>query len=591
MKARGIEPPPLPTRKTKDNQRLVGIREFIDSSDYLDMKREVWPGVKDDLEAMSCPGILGAIIEQGIGGGKSYRVSIKLLYDLYKLAFLEVCLGVNPRLQWDLDPQAMISVANVSLKQSQAKKVVFGYVSTFIDRSPWFKEYLPRDKRITSEVRFSLPYSVFPGHSHQSSVIGLNLYSCVIDEGNFFVKAETSGIDYVAEMWDAIESRIRSRFGLDGFLGLISSRRTINDFTARKKRSLLTDKEAATRYHLPPSRAAWLDWPEEKKRTLRSGGPCRWREFSPHTYILSDTKQRYEEIEDKPGMWVPETLWDTFTTNPESAMRDHASVPSEALSPFIRRKDKIEPAWGDEDNVPLESPVLPHVKPHMWCQPGIRFEDLIADWFYGDAEEVYHFHVDLAATRDACGLAIARNSGVCAIAKSNTDSRKEKAPFVDVEAIICIKAPPKGEIDFSLIRRLLYWLREERGFKFRRSSYDGWQSRDSQQILKRKGFVVEELSVDRNKEAYTNLKEALYDGRLFFPPAHGQTQETPWEDVVGMAEKGDPCAIFQVELARLEDINDKKVDHPANGSKDLSDAVAGAVTQAIRMVRLGRETQ
>lgn len=563
--------------KVQSEGSPVDIRTFIEAPDYLGMNTGVWPGVKDDLEAMSQPGILGAIIEDGIGAGKSYRVSIKLLYDLYRLAYEEICLGQDPRPRFDLDSAAVISMATVSLNAKQAKKVVFGYCSAFVDRSPWFREYLPRDPRISSELRFfGRRYSVFPGHGHQSSVIGLDLFSCVIDEANFFTVAEdsgTSGIDYVEEMHDAIESRIRSRFGMDGFLGVISSRRTVDDFTARKKRALQKNPDTARRYYLPPSRPAWWGWPERKKQRWR------WREFERATLRFVGEPVEHEQATHRPGLMVPEPLWDSFATNPESALRDHVSIPSEVTEPFIRRRDKIRPEFE------MVSPVLPHVQPRDWLKNGVRFEDLVREDFFGDPEEWYHFHVDLAEKWDACGIAITRKSGVDQVAISKGERRPEKAALIDVELLIQIKAPPGGEIDFATVRKIIYWLRDERGFRFRTNSFDGYQSTDSVQIMQRRGFVIEKLSVDKNLEPYITLKDALYEGRLFFPPAHEQTPETPWDSVVALAEKGDPMAVFQVELTRLELVNDKKVDHPPRGSKDLADAVCGAVTQASRFTR------
>lgn len=585
--------------RAKDGQRLVGIREFIESPDYADRGSEVWPGVMESLEQMTAPGIQGAIVEMGIGGGKSFRLALLLSYLLYRLSYSQAVLGQNPRAQWDLAADAMISVANVSKDQKNAKRVVFGYIASMIDSSPWFKEYMPRDKTCNSELRFPHGYSIFPGHGHQSSVIGLNLYACVIDEANFFTLAETSGIDYVEEMYDAIESRLRSRFGLDGFLGVISSRRTVNDFTARKRRALQDDPDTAKRYFLPPPRPAWEDWPEGKKARWN------WKAFDQGSYKFSTGPHLYADIKEpedraqaeadaraklpqkkkgrtgqgSPLLWVPETLWGPFATNPESSLRDHASIPSDAICPYIRRRDLILPDFGDPEQglPPMVSPVLPTTKPRDWMNTYVDFDRLVSDDFWGDPNSVYHFHVDLSKTKDATGLAITCNAGTDAAAWVESEGRPERAALIEVSAIICIQAPPNGEISFSRVREILYWLKEVRGFRFRKCSFDGWQSTDSIQILQSKGFDVEILSVDRNLDAYDTLKDALYEGRLFFPPAHGQDPYTTWDRIYYLDEQGDPCARFQRELAQLELISDKRVDHPPTGSKDLTDAVAGAV--------------
>lgn len=43
---------------------------------------------------------------------------------------------------------------------------------------------------------------------------------------------------------------------------------------------------------------------------------------------------------------------------------------------------------------------------------------------------------------------------------------------------------------------------------------DSFQSKDTQQQLKEKGFNTEELSVDVNPQPYNRLKMALYETRL-----------------------------------------------------------------------------
>lgn len=118
--------------------------------------------------------------------------------------------------------------------------------------------------------------------------------------------------------------------------------------------------------------------------------------------------------------------------------------------------------------------------------------------------------------------------------------------------------PPGGEVDLAKVREFIIALRE-RGFNIAGVSYDGFQSADSQQILRRHGFVVKTVSVDRNMSQYQMLKELAQEGRLTlyrYPP-------------------------FFEEAAQLEIIREQKVDHPRGGSKDVTDAVAGAVSEAL----------
>ena len=83
-------------------------------------------------------------------------------------------------------------------------------------------------------------------------------------------------------------------------------------------------------------------------------------------------------------------------------------------------------------------------------------------------------------------------------------------------------------------------------------------SADSLQQLNAKGFNAEVLSIDRTTLPYENLKTAFYEGRVVL-------YDYP---------------ILLAELRALERVQEGKhikIDHPPKGSKDCSDALAGAL--------------
>lgn len=558
-----------------DGVPLVGVREFVTSSDYLGLA-DFYPEALNDLEAMNAEGIQGYIIEAGLGGGKSYLTAALLGYRLYRMAYADVILKDDPRPKLGLARGSKLYVANVAIKEKTAKEIVFDRLLGAIEKSPWFREYLPHNPRTRSEIEFFAPYAVFPGHSKISSVAGFDVFAAAIDEANLFVDSSndsgTKGQDYADVMFTELYNRVLSRFGRFGYLGVISSRKTVRDFTARKKRELEQSPVAARSWYLPLARTSWHNWPSVRVKDNR------WRQFDTDGLVWSTPPTKHDE-RGTDGLWVPEAFWPAFETKPEEALRDLASLPSESLEPFIRKQSFIRPAFGD-----LEPPILRGVKGADWLLTK-DFDTLVSPDFRGDAEASYHFHVDLALRRDAAAIAVAHCSGKLDAAMLEGETRRpEKAVLIDLDIVIRITAPPNGEIDFATIRRILYWLRDVRGFRFRRSSYDGWQSVDSQQILTRKGFLVEEFSLDRTLTGYGTLKDVLYERRLYFPPAHGQTAQTTTEELVALAHTGDPNAVLQVELRQLELVNGRKVDHPPRGSKDCADAVAGAVTQVQRSI-------
>ena len=174
----------------------------------------------------------------------------------------------------------------------------------------------------------------------------------------------------------------------------------------------------------------------------------------------------------------------------------------------------------------------------------------LSEWFQPAGKQPRYIHVDLGLTRDACGMAMA----TC---EAGADC--ETGPRVVVELAHRLQAPSGGESDPSRPREIILAL-VRRGFNIAQVSYDGWQSADSKQILARQGIRTATVSVDRTMEAYETVKELLMDGRLALPPSD----------------------ILETELRGLEIVGGRKVDHPAGGSKDVADAVAGAVYEAVR---------
>jgi hypothetical protein len=131
----------------------------------------------------------------------------------------------------------------------------------------------------------------------------------------------------------------------------------------------------------------------------------------------------------------------------------------------------------------------------------------------------------------------------------------EEKPVIWVDLALEIKAPPQGEIDIPKVRAVLYNL-SRLGMQFGSITFDTYGSQESLKTLKDKGYPAEEYSLDRTKEGYEELKDAIYDERLWCYPH----------------------PLLQRELGQLEDTG-KKIDHPAfpGASKDVADALAGAV--------------
>lgn len=91
-------------------------------------------------------------------------------------------------------------------------------------------------------------------------------------------------------------------------------------------------------------------------------------------------------------------------------------------------------------------------------------------------------------------------------------------------------------------------------------------STDSIQQMRKKRIKASYVSVDRDLLPYHDLREAIYEERC------------EWPEYMTFMRNGDTklVEIAKVELLQLVDVG-KKIDHPAGGSKDVTDAMAAVV--------------
>ena len=135
----------------------------------------------------------------------------------------------------------------------------------------------------------------------------------------------------------------------------------------------------------------------------------------------------------------------------------------------------------------------------------------------------------------------------------------EAAPRVIVDAVRYWQPTSTNSVDLSEVKDYIIELRE-RGFSLGVVTFDRWNSHDMMQQLKHYGINTELLSVA--KKHYEDMALLITEERVYGPE----------------------LKLLIDELLQLR-IRGDKVDHPRKGSKDLADAVCGAVYNAIARSR------
>lgn len=534
-------------------ERPATIREFM-GPEYLNIEGKVRAAIMVELETIIGDDVSSewmtkypqAMITGGIGIGKTTVASIVLPW----LAHWVLCLK-NPQEFFNLLPGSRIAFMQMSTSGSQAKEVVFGDIKARIQYSPWFQAKYPYDKDFKNQLRFEKDIWILPGDSSETTFEGYNILGGILDEADSH--KVTKEKDYAEQGYTTIFSRVQSRFGAVerpdgsvhsyGFLLVIGQMKKGNGFAAKKYAEFKKDPKAhAVRMAIWES----MGW----HRFLREDGSrdSFWYD-SKRKEITTQGAADLLHADGKGDnlIEVPEAFRTDFENNPEKALRDLAGIPPATGSPFISLVYKIEDArdrWMERygDQGPID---------------GLH-DNLIRPWFRAQESLKRVAHIDMAYSSDgdALGLAMGHIPEMVVI-------DGERKPFIVIDAVWRVVAPAGREIFIGDIRRIIYDMKEKYGFNLKKVSMDGFQSTDTRQQLEKRRYETEMVSVDKTILPYHDLREAIYENRIALPPY-----------LVQMRPGEPPTEILLVELTELVD-NGDKIDHPADGSKDVADAVAG----------------
>jgi len=532
------------------SKKVVGVEEFVNSPYYMNARNPdgssvLYPEVMRCMIELNTGGYDEAVLTGAIGSGKTSLALYTQAFQLYLLSCLE-----NPHSLFGLDASSEILIIFQSLNERIAMGVDYLRFKSMIDRSPYFNEYFPYDRSLKSELRFPNRIVVKAAATNVAGAIGQNLIGGILDEINFMAivqksaKAIEGGVyDQAKEIYDAIDRRRKSRFmfkgQLPGVLCLSSSKRYPGEFTDKKMQESYDEikRTGKTTIYIYDKKA----WDIKPEGTY-SGGTF-------HVFVGDITRKPrilspIEDSEKKDThliVEVPVEYRSTFEQDIIGAIRDVAGVSTLARYPFLIEAERVVHCFGKTKSI-LNLEQVDFLTKTVSFNPETFKYPEYPRWV----------HIDLGLTSDAAGIACGAVTG---FTKMNRSGVSETMPIITLDFILRVVPPKNGEILFFKIRELLYKLRDH-GLPVRWCSFDSFQSNDSLQLLRQKGFIAGQVSMDRDNVAYDFLKSAIYDDRLK-APLH---------------------SVAQVELLSLEkDPKTGKIDHPPHVGKDCSDAIAGVV--------------
>ena len=522
----------------------VDVKTFVESPDYLgqpplsSIQYDVVEAMsqiyrKEDLQVL-----LGTesgsqhyikytkneiILQLGKGSGKDFVSTVACAYVVYKLLCLK-----DPARYYGKPAGDAIDIINVAINAEQAKNVFFKGFKTKIEKSPWFAgRYDPK----VNSIGFDKSITVYSGHSERESHEGLNLFMAVLDEISGFATEVGTGNDQgktADNIYKAFRGTVDSRFPDLGKVVLLSFPRYNGDFISKRYEEVIMEKDVIERRHkfiineeLPegPDNEFEIAWEEDH---IKSYKYPRMFALKRPTWEVNPTRK----IDD---------FKIAFLTDLGDAMMRFLCTPTYSSDAFFKQKDKLEKC------MTLRNPVDTYK----------RFEEN----FKPDPDKIYYVHADLAQKHDKCAVAIAHVERWVNI--QVIKDYEQVAPIVVVDAVVWWEPKIQGPVDLSEVKKWIQNLRRE-GFNIGMVTFDRWQSFDIQQELKAVGMRTDTVSVA--KKHYEDLAMMVYEERVAMPMI--------------------PLLLEEMSELKITD-NGKRVDHPRKKSKDLADAVCGAVFGAI----------
>jgi hypothetical protein len=588
----------------------VQIGQFLDDPYYLGEvhlplegeNEGIWPAwktalVKDfDLHSK----IHNLVITGSLGIGKTTMMVTLILYRLY----IATCLK-SPQNFFGLSRGARIFYVILSVTKEAVKDTAFGDAMNFMAQSPYFREECKYDpdqqySGFRIPLRNSLPNGMvsnlfITAGSKSQHAIGRNIVCVGMDEGNFRLEENPDLTAY--ELYDQVRTRISNRFQkVAGFLPALSviasSASDESSFTEKVIGEIVNANNPKTQlvyrhaiYHIKRHAITLLGWWFKVAYGLKNMEPFILEglynedgsQIPAGEIRQKDTGEpitctRHEEPPNGASTeLVPGDHLEAFRRNCRAQLQNLSGISTGGSHRLFPSTVDIE--WCIEQSV--REGVPDPLTRGMAILP-ISSEDNKYIWDYLDhksfltmvqsrilpirhPQNLRYAHLDLA-TQSMCGLAVCHLVGNQLV----TGLVKDGEPFseyrlvVEYDFIITITAGREKPINLEKVQRFFFWLRDMCGYRFGLITADMFQSEMPLQGLEARGFEVDKLSVDRDKTVYNAWKMGFEERRIRLMRSNQMIREA--ESLLEM---------------------DKKYDHPPDGSKDTSDASAGAFFNAV----------
>ena len=464
----------------------------------------------------------------GKGSGKDMITAIAFA----RVVYLLLCLK-SPARYYGKPLGNSIDILNIAINAKQARNVFFKEFKHRIETCVWFDgKYTTR----IDDIAFDKNVTAYSGHSEREGWEGYNFILVALDEiAGFATEAESDGGQRDGKTAEAIyetySATVASRFPEFGKVCLLSFPRFAGDFIHKHYNEVVASKKVIERHATIKMKEEMLDGIPGNEITIT------WEEDHIEEYSQPGVYALRRPTWDINPLIKVEHFKRQFFRDKRDSLGRFACMPPKAVSAFFTDEEQVRQAF-------------PRHRP-----PPFTDTWRIRESLQPIEGQEYFMHVDLAYKHDRAAVAMSHVSDWVNIRYSSSDSFS--SPRIKLDAVRWW-TPGGGEVvTFKDIENFILNMKR-RGFDLRLVTFDRWGSVQFRQILEDTyGIETDNLSVA--KPHYEDLKLCISEGRLI----------------------GYHIPLAVDELLELQVIKGNKIDHHSKSSKDVSDAIAGSVYNAI----------
>jgi len=525
------------------------MEEFLNGDEFfgnrqLNLGKNIFPVWKDTLHLIYPNPFYSPYVEivatGAIGIGKTTLAKVGASYDLARLLLMK-----NPQEYYHFTPTSRIVYALINATLTLSRGVIYDELLEWFTLSPFFRKQVAVAKRYKSLFPKNIDVAVGSRPSH---FLGTEVFGAILDELNFQDKVK----DQAWTNYSVIKSRITSRFKrggrVPGHMWLLSSK--------ARENSMLEEYIRREAYNASTTLVKDVSLWDAKGHLMRLSGEKFLVYLGDETrdpFIIGDEKDyssiRHMNLDESRILEVPIEFKEDFVRDIYQSLQDIAGISVSSIYRFIPSVKIIKNSMQQPN--PVKKTII---------RLSFNDDDRIINYLELNTKDPQprYIHFDIGVSHDRTGIASSYILGWKRVSRRNPVTGVElvtNEPIFRTEWVIYIEPHSGEEVPLYKLRNFILDLLVS-GYPVGAVSADGYQSTQLRQELNR-SITTELVSVDRKKDAYLEVKRALYESRLFLPDHD----------------------LLAKELRELMDTG-KKIDHPPKGSKDGADAVAGSVYMA-----------